>query len=262
MPWTFSHPAGVLLFRRYCPAHLSFVGLAVGSTIPDLGYYLNFSALGSFAHTFPGSLLVCLPAGLGLLAVLYILRKPLWFMLPQPHRDALEPLTRTLLPVGPRRLFTLVLSIALGTWTHTIWDSLTHGSGWAVANLAWLRRSVFSFGNTDLPVYYLLQHLSTLCGAALLITMYSSWLARHRRSPRSSSLTHGEGWRYAFLVTIAVVALAIAVPLAARAEDSAQGYLALDLFVFHSAIYATVAFATMFVVCSILCYTARRENLT
>jgi hypothetical protein len=184
-------------------------------------------------------------------------------MLPQPHRDALEPLTRTLSPVRPGSFFTLVLSLALGTWTHTIWDSLTHSSGWAVANSAWLRQSVFSVGNADLPVYYLLQHLSTLCGAALLITTYRSWLARHRRSPQPSSLTRGgEGWRYAFLVVIAVVALAIAVPLAARAEDSAQGHLALDLFVFHSAVYATVAFATMFVICSILCYTARRENLT
>jgi hypothetical protein len=262
MPWTFSHPAGALLFRRYCPEHLSLVALFVGSMVPDLGYYLSSSALGAFAHTFMGSLLFCLPAGLGLLAVLHILRKPLWFMLPQPHRDALEPWTRTLSPMRPSRFFTLLLSLALGTWTHTIWDSLTHSSGWAVANSTWLRQSVFSVGTADFPVYYLLQHLSTLCGAALLITMYSSWLARQRRSPRSSALTREEGWRYAFLVTIAVVALAIAVPLAARTEDSAQGYLALDFFVFHAAIYATVVFATIFVVCSILCYTARREKLT
>lgn len=91
MPWTFAHPAAVLALRRYCPRYLNFSALVVGSLSPDLGYYLDLFATAKFAHSFTGSLLVCLPLGILLMAVLFLLRKPFWFVLPQPHRAAFTP---------------------------------------------------------------------------------------------------------------------------------------------------------------------------
>jgi hypothetical protein len=239
---------------------LSFAALVVGSTIPDLGYYVGHPALGDLAHTFLGSFLVCLPAGLGTLVVLYVLRRPLWLMLPQPHRRALAPLTRTLPLWPPERIVALALSIVLGSWTHIVWDSFTHDSGWVVANSTWLQQSVFHLGQEDVPAYFLLQQLSTFCGAVGVLVVYRSWLARQRRSDHGSSLTPGELRRYAFIVTIAIISLVIAVTRVARAKASPRTYLDLDLFIFHSAVYATAWFASTFVVGALLFYTAARER--
>src|SRR6185295_3910580 len=92
MPWTFAHPAAVLPLRRYCPALLNFPALLIGSITPDLGYHLSRKDWSAYAHSLEGSLLVCVPIGLLLLGSLCLLRNPLWFLLPQPHRDALAPM--------------------------------------------------------------------------------------------------------------------------------------------------------------------------
>ena len=86
MPWTFAHPAAVLPLRRFCPSPLNLAGLIVGSLTPDFGYYIGSSELALFAHSLVGSVYACLPAGLVLLIVFYIVRTPLCFMLPEPHR--------------------------------------------------------------------------------------------------------------------------------------------------------------------------------
>ena len=52
--------------------------------IPDLGYYLFYSNLARPAHSFLGSILVCIPAGLALWIMFHLLRKPLCFVLPNP----------------------------------------------------------------------------------------------------------------------------------------------------------------------------------
>jgi Domain of unknown function (DUF4184) len=64
MPWTFAHPAAILPLRRLCPVPLDFSALVIGSMVPDLGYYLFYSNLARSAHSFSGSVLVCLPVGL------------------------------------------------------------------------------------------------------------------------------------------------------------------------------------------------------
>jgi uncharacterized protein DUF4184 len=135
MPWTFSHPATVLPLRRFCPMYLSFAGLVIGSMIPDLGYYIHFSGLARLAHTFPGRILVCLPTGLMLLAALYIIRKPLWFLLPQPHRAVLQPVIDAPLSLRPTNLLGVAISVVFGAWTDILWDAFTHKNGLVVKHV-------------------------------------------------------------------------------------------------------------------------------
>jgi hypothetical protein len=79
--------------------------------IPDLGYYVQFATLARLAHTFRGSILVCLPTGLTLLVTLYALRRPLWFLLPQPHRAVLEPVITARFLLRPSSLVAVAASI-------------------------------------------------------------------------------------------------------------------------------------------------------
>lgn len=79
MPWTFAHPAAVLPLRRFCPRYLNFPALMTGALMPDLGYYIPGADFATHAHSFQGSVEVCLPAGLAVLCVFLVLRKPLCF---------------------------------------------------------------------------------------------------------------------------------------------------------------------------------------
>ena len=259
MPWTFAHPAAVLPLRRLCPMQLSFAGLVVGSMTPDLGYYIHFSGLARLAHTFLGSVLVCLPTGLTLLSALYVLRKPLWFLLPQPHRAVLAPVIAV--PPSPRPSSSLAtaVSVVLGAWTHIVWDSFTHKNGWVVKHVVFLQEPAFRLGVTQFPIYQLLQLLSSLVGIAALVAVYCLWLRRSRRPDSLAWQARHELWRYALLAALATVASIIAVPAAAEAAASLQGYLAISVFLVRAAVYGTAAFIPLLILCSVLCYAVRRD---
>jgi hypothetical protein len=254
MPWTFAHPAAILPFRRLCPLRLNFAALIVGSMTPDLGYYIQAYPLATIAHTFLGSLLVCLPTGIGLLVLVYSLRTPMWFVLPQPHRRALMPLFSIPVPTQPLSILGVAISLLIGAWTHLIWDSFTHESGWAVINFAVLRRPLFQIGSVAFPTYYLLQHLSTWAGIALLTTTYYLWL---QRTGPLSWCAREDRWRYVLFGSVLLVALSIALPLAMAGASELHGFFALRVLVFRAAVYATAVFIPLFTLCAIVAYSGR-----
>jgi uncharacterized protein DUF4184 len=260
MPWTFAHPATVLPLRRFCPVYLSFAGLIVGSMTPDLGYYIHFFHLARLAHTFFGTVLVCLPTGLTLLALLYVLRKPLWFLLPQPHRAVLAPMVTV--PLSPRlsSLLATGVSVILGAWTHIVWDSFTHKHGWMVIHVAVLQEPAFRLGLTEFPIYEVLQYLSTLVGIVAMVAVYGLWLRRSRRLDSPLWQPRHELWRYALLAAAATLASIIAVPAAEEAAASLPGYLAIRVFLFRAAVYGTAAFIPLLILCSVLCYAVQQKT--
>ncbi len=260
MPWTFSHPAAVLPLRRICPVPLDFSALVIGSMVPDLGYYLFYSKMASLAHSFLGSFLVCLPIGLVLWVVFRLLRKPFCFVLPQPHRGALAGFAATPLSLHPRTLIIAAVSVLLGAWTHIIWDSFTHYT-WVVKQMPLLRESVFQVSTVKFPLYLMLQHLSTLVGAAVLIATYCSWLRLHRSSA-VESFTAGanDRWRYLLLIGIAALALVIALPPAVHIPARFQGYPALQVLTFRIVVYTTIAFFPLLTLSSLVVYVTRRAG--
>jgi len=76
MPWTLVHPAAVLPLRKYFANRHLFGALVVGSISPDFGYYVGRFDMATTAHTLLGLLIVCLPTGLALLALIRILHRP------------------------------------------------------------------------------------------------------------------------------------------------------------------------------------------
>ena len=258
MPWTFAHPAAILPLRRFCHAPLDFSALVIGSMVPDLGYYF-YSNLARIAHSFLGSILVCIPAGLALWIMFNLLRKPLCFVLPQPHRGALAAFAATPLSLRPRALIAAGVSVLLGAWTHIVWDSFTHNT-WVVKRLPLLRESVFQVSNVEFPWYVFLQHLSTVVGATILIAAYCSWLRLHRETATDPSTGADDRSRYLLLVAVVALALVIAVPRAVAVASRFAGYRALNVLVFRMVVDTTVAFSTLLTLSSLVLYATRREG--
>lgn len=258
MPYTLSHPAAVLPLRRFCPRYLDFSALVIGSVTPDAGYYIRRFDLSSFAHTFLGSFAVCLPVGLVLLFIFYLIRRPVCFIMPVPHRDALFSLASSPVKMNLSRVLILVICLLIGAWTHIFWDSFTHQTGWFVHRVPWLRDPVFTIGATPFYGYYLLQQLSTVAGATLILFAYFTWLHRHR-SIRADD-TEPERWRYFLWSAIILSSVVVSVPLALRAAASFDGYLALRVLVFRASVYSLSIFVPLIIFASIVAYALRRRT--
>ena len=172
---------------------------------------------------------------------------------------ALAAFAATPLSLRPRALIAAGVSVLLGAWTHIVWDSFTHNT-WVVKRLPLLRESVFQVSNVEFPWYVLLQHLSTVVGATILIAAYCSWLRLHRETATDPSTGADDRWRYLLLVAVVAMALVIAVPRAVAVASRFAGYRALNVLVFRMVVDTTVAFSTLLTLSSLVLYATRQEG--
>jgi hypothetical protein len=171
MPFPLAHPAAVLPLRRYCPRWFSFPALVIGSVTPDFGYFFGGGSVDVFSHRLLGSIVFCLPVGLVLLGLLYGLRSRAVGLLPADSQPAFRALCQR--PAGS--LGILVISLLLGTWTHLLWDSFTHTSGWFVQHLSLLDSPVFSLGGHTARVCHLLWYGCSFGGVVCVFLAFEKW---------------------------------------------------------------------------------------
>ena len=251
MPWTFAHPAAVLPLRRLCPRWLSFPALVVGSLVPDLGYYVPGADFLMDSHTVAGIIVNGLPWGLLILGLLCWLRAPLVHLLPQPHRRAMAPLIQTPVHITPTLFIKLALSVLIGAATHVAWDACTHLRGGLVAHVAWLQAPVFQYRWFVVPVYQVLQHLSTLLGVSVLICSYGRWL---RRVGSVFADGAGDHWRYRVIMGIAMLAVIGAFWLALHAIVGVRPDYLLSVFAREFVVQGTVLIVTLYTLCALVTY--------
>lgn len=254
MPWTFAHPAAILLFRRVGSWSLPLSGLVVGSLAPDVGYYAGCFALATQAHTAGGALLLCVPTGCGVVLLLRWLRSLLIAPLPDPHRMALERLSVPSLS-SPGHALRMVAAVSVGAMTHVVWDAFTHAGGAMVAALAPLRAELFAIGGRHVAVYNVLQHASTLGGVAALGLAYVRWL--HRTVGVEACLQRRALRAHAPLAVAAVASVLIGFGLAMH-EVKAQG--GASAAVFRSALHATVAFSLAYALLGLRAVLRRKRS--
>jgi Domain of unknown function (DUF4184) len=171
MPFPLAHPAAVLPLRRQCPRRFNFPALVIGSLSPDVGYCFGRLHLDEFSHRFAGSFGFCLPVGLLLLLLFYLLRRPVVQRLPARLRRIFEPLC--LRPVGS--LFVIVVSLLVGSWTHIFLDSMTHENGWLVEHLPILQTRLAA-GEIHFRVCDVLYAAFTFAGVLYVGLVYLNWL--------------------------------------------------------------------------------------
>ena len=255
MPWTLSHPAAVLPLRRLSPQPLEFAALVFGSMPPDLGYHIHQVGFATFAHTLPGTLLTAVPTGLMFLLIFYLVRRPVCYAFPQPHRAALLPACAPL-PRGLERWLIILLSLLIGVWTHTFWDAWTHDEGWFVKRVPALQQPLFRVGATVVDTPFCLQVLSSFLGLLVLAIAYFLWL---RRRPAPSTVDpESDRWRYFFWAGIATAAVLIGMSLAVYSAGPGQGFLLARAIVIRSAIFATDVGIPLGLIAAVIVYARLR----
>ncbi|NMM48865.1 DUF4184 family protein [Marinigracilibium pacificum] len=173
MPFTVSHISAVILFtnRRW----LSLSGLIVGSMIPDFEYFLRMALYSKYSHTLEGVFLFDLPVGLAFCFIYHLVCKK--FIIdnsPEIIRSRMiQYRDFDWINYFKQRYFIVIISIVIGSLTHVIWDSFTHGSGYFVQEYQFLRTRIPVF-NTSFPVFYIYQHLSTIIGLAFFVKWFIS----------------------------------------------------------------------------------------
>ena len=146
------------------------------------------------------------------------------------------------LAISGGTFYRIPLSIVLGAWTHCVWDSFTHRSGWTVERMELLRETAMRVGAAEFPFYHLLQHASTLFGTVVLVCAYLLGLRRQPRQTSSARDMMDDRIRYALFALLLIVALGIGMMFAAAEPNDFTGYLAVRVFVFRTAIYSIALF--------------------
>jgi hypothetical protein len=201
MPFPLAHPAAVMPLRRYCPRWLNFPALIIGSLTPDAGYLFGEKGAGGFSHGFLGSFGFCLPAGILMVALVYSLRKPVVRILPPAYQRALIPLCQR--PVGS--LWAIVISLLIGAWTHLLWDSFTHTTGWFAQHLPLLQSQVALVAGRQARVCHLLWYGCSFAGVVWLFVLFERW--------KQACVGAGSGARGTTMMRDAVLVAILAVPI-------------------------------------------------
>ncbi|MEU6313456.1 DUF4184 family protein [Streptomyces sp. NPDC047014] len=223
MPFTLSHAAAVLpAVRRTGRARGSLVAsaLVLGSFAPDTFYFTDavvegVMAYGTFTHSLPGVLTLDALLTAVLVGCWLLLREPLLALMPHRWRGRVAVFVRGEQWRAGRRLPALAawfyLSAVIGSLTHVLWDSFTHGDRWGTDAMPWLGEPV-AFG---LPPYTFLQYGSSAVAACVLLWFTATGL---RRIPSGAEVPAGvpvlrraEVW-----AALALIALCVATGITVR----------------------------------------------
>ncbi|WP_448698776.1 DUF4184 family protein [Mucilaginibacter sp. AW1-3] len=169
MPLTFAHPAAILPFSYLPKRWFSLTGLIIGSIVPDFEYFIRMKVLSVYSHTLPGLFWFDLPLGLILCYVYhYVVRNAFIENLPAViYKRLVAFKTLNWNKYFKQNWPVVVISVLIGTASHLFWDSFTHLNGHFV--IAWGMSRVVSVSGLYLPLYKLIQHLSTLAGGIVVL---------------------------------------------------------------------------------------------
>jgi len=183
MPFTLSHAAAALPFRRINPI---WPALVIGTFAPDLQYFIWISDEDRSGHHFPQLLVLTLPLALIALWIFeWIVKGPSTELLPsavqQRLQDKMEPLSFW----GWKRLGSILLWICIGIATHLFWDQFTHPKTWMTNHIALLSCKLPLPFLHPMAAWKILQHASTVLGFLVLCVWFAIWYYRTPPLPRS-----------------------------------------------------------------------------
>jgi Domain of unknown function (DUF4184) len=206
MPFTLSHIAAVMPFRRHCSVDV-FAALAIGSMTPDLHYFLPLlrEHWPLPSHELISLPLFCLPAGW----LLWLMWRPLWRSIAFVDGPA---------PPSPA-IWRVILALTVGALTHLAWDACTHANYGFGQFLPVLGQPLFWVGPAAISSANLLQYGSSVVG--LLLLTVAAWPARRRLV---CTLRHGVPMSrlMTWLLTATVLTAMLTFALTWQADGSAN----------------------------------------
>jgi hypothetical protein len=173
MPFTFSHPAIILPLTTTKRLRLSATGLIVGSMTPDFEYFIRMKVQSDYSHTLAGLFWFDLPLGLilcfiyhGIVRNCFIDNAPAFI---QKRLDKFKSFNW--IKYFSLNWFIVCISVIIGAFSHLLWDSFTHETGYFVERSSLLKESVYLNG-LAVPIYKVIQHLSSLIGGLITVTAF------------------------------------------------------------------------------------------
>lgn len=213
MPFTLSHAAASLPFRRFKPV---WPALVIGTFAPDLQYFIQLSDEDRSGHHFPDVFFFTLPAALGALWLFErVVKAPAIELLPSGWQRRLQDKIAPLSFGGWRQLGRILFWIAIGTLTHLVWDQFTHSHTRMSALWPLLSEHLSVPLKHTSTVAGVLQDASTILGLLALCLWCAAWYRRtppalKTRAPELPSLT-----KLCVISTMLLVAIALGYLLAA-----------------------------------------------
>ncbi len=204
MPFTLSHAAAAIPFRR---SRLVPSAVVAGCFIPDFEYCFPAGPHTAFGHTIPGLFGFDLPIAFVFLWLFHrYAKEPLWSWMPESFRQRVELGPRNLPFSGFAQLALLVLSILVGSATHLLWDSFTHGNYWPYHHIGFLRQAVTVPVLGRQPAFKLLQHGSSILGLVILWIWWRGYSRSISPLPaRDTSTPSGRNRTALFLATLLAI---------------------------------------------------------
>jgi hypothetical protein len=222
---TLAHPMAVLPLRGW---GLPTTALVIGSMVPDIPVFVNWSWGYELSHRLLGLVTFDLLVATVVVAVWYFaIRDAVADMAPAPIRTRLRPRLR---PTRREWLLTPP-AVVVGSATHQLWDCFTHVGRWGPRHIDWLAEE-----HGPLLGLKWAQYTSGVVGLTVVTIVAIGFLRSLdplpdlRRPPVLPSV-----------VLPAVIAASVLVGLVAAARHSAYGFIDMAFFgVVRSLITLTV----------------------
>ena len=137
---------------------------------PDFEYFFRMSVSSQHSHTLQGLLYFDVPVVVFLAVVFHLVVKqnlivnlPAFF-----QRRFQETMSLDFTTYLKSSFIVFISSAFLGSCSHLFWDSFTHSSGYFAKTLPFYKNTYIPFDGVDYPLFYALQHISTITGLCIL----------------------------------------------------------------------------------------------
>lgn len=240
MPFTLAHPAITIPLKRFLP----FSALIVGSLSPDFEYLFRLTPVSKFSHTLSGIFYFCIPVSLVFLWLFHsVVKYPVLALFPSLVRRRFQSCSKKFSFFPLPRLFIIILALVVGAFSHILWDSFTHESGWVVSKLPLLQASLFNLDKHEIKLYKLLQHGSSAVGLSLITYCFLKWFNNKPVDELKVEQEFPDRIRHQISIGLILLTCIIALGVGFWSASGNTGLRYLEVFAVQTAIGGMAAFA-------------------